>query len=163
MVKGNPRRVRFRWRRVLAAESLEASVDRNVGPGDERGFVGAKIEGKSRNLLWLSHSANGLRFFQLLKHLFLSSGISAVKIAVDKGRVYSCGRDAIAAYVMDEIVLSHGIGHGYNRALAHGICETIGEARSPSNRRHVQDDAATAGHHLRDSRPHAVVYSFHIH
>src|SRR5580700_2810262 len=163
MVKGNPRRVQFRWRRMLAAESLEASVDRNVGTGDERGFVGTKIEDKSRNLLWLPHSANRLRFFELLKHLFFSAWISAAKVAIDKRRVYSRRRNAIATYVVCEVILSHGIGHGYYGALAHGVCETIGETRRSSNGCHVQDDASTVGHHLRDRRAHAVVHSFHIH
>src|SRR5215469_420179 len=102
---------------MLAAESLEASVDRNVGAGDESGFVGAKIQGQSRNLLWLSHSADWLRFFELLKHLSFAAGISAAKIPINKGRVYSRRRNAIATYVVREVILSHGIGHGYNRAL----------------------------------------------
>lgn len=62
---------------MLAAESLEASVDGYVGTSDERRFVGAKIKGKSCNLLWLSHSADGLRFFELFKHLLLPTGVSA--------------------------------------------------------------------------------------
>src|ERR1700740_1297816 len=107
----------------LAAKVQKTSIDRIIGTCDEGGFVRAKIKCKGCNLLGLSHSADRLRFFEFLEHLLLAPRIIAVKITIDKGRVHSGWRDAIAADVVGQVVLSYRIGHGHNRTLAHRIGE----------------------------------------
>src|SRR6202008_1369849 len=103
-----------------------------------------------------------LRFFEFLEHLLLAPRIIAVKITIDKGRVHSGWRDAIAADVVGQVVLSYRIGHGHNRTLAHRIGEAIGEARGSGDRCHVQDDTATVRHHLRDRGTHTVVHPLYV-
>src|ERR1700693_2424227 len=94
---------------TLAAKIQETSVNRVVRARDERRFVRAKIKSKGGDLLGLSHSPNGLRFFQFFKHLLFFAGIVTVQETVDKWCMDSCRRNAIAANVVGQVILGHTV------------------------------------------------------
>src|SRR5205807_9630555 len=148
--------------RKSTAKIQEPTINWIVRTGNERSFVGAKKESKSSDLFWLSHPADGLRFFQLLKHFLLLARIVAPQEAIHKWGVDSGRRNAIAANIVGQIILCYGIGHSNDRALAHGIGETVREAGSSCNGSHVQDDAASVRFHVAHRGVHAVVHALNI-
>src|SRR3984957_20526128 len=104
---------------TLTAQIQETSVNRIVRARDERGFVRTKIKSKGRDLLGLSHSPDGLRFFQLLKHLLFLTGIVPAQETIDKGCMHSCRRYRNAANVVCQVILGPKVGHRYDRPLTH--------------------------------------------
>jgi hypothetical protein len=63
---------------------------------------------------------------------------------------------------MSEIVLRHGVGHGDDGTLGHGISEAVGKRGGTGDGSHVEDDTAPIGFQKIDRREHAVVHTFHI-
>jgi hypothetical protein len=70
------------------------------------------------------------------------AGIVVFQISVNKGRVHTRGRKAIAANVVRQVVARDGVSHRDDCALTGGIAEAIGYARTPGNGSDVEDDAA---------------------
>lgn len=143
-------------------EAKKAAVEGIVDPGDEGGFVGAEIEGKSGDFFRLGHAADGLRARQFLEHLFFAPGIVACQVTIHKRSVHASGRDAIAADIVSEIIAGDGIGHSDDGALAGGIGEAICQADAAGNRGDIEDHAATGALHRRDAGEHAVIETLHI-
>src|ERR1700680_3524562 len=130
-------------KKTLAAKVQETSVNRVVRTRDERRFVRAKKQSKGGNLLRLSHSPDGLRFFQPLKHLLFFAGIITAQKTIDKRGMDPCRRNAMAANVVGEVILRHRICHCDNGTLTHGVSKPIREACRPSDGRHIQNDATS--------------------
>ena len=82
--------------------------------------------------------------------------------AVDEGRVHARRRDAVAADIVGHVVARDGVSHREHRALAHGICEAVGQAGYRGNGGQIQDHATTAGLHEINRGVHAVINTFDV-
>ena len=148
---------------ALTAEIEESSVDRIIGSSDEGRLLGAEEQGQGGYFLRRSHSADGLRLFQLGKHLLLSSRVTALEKSIHEGSVYTRRRDAIATDVERQVVLRHRVGHRHYCPLAHGIGEAIVQSCRARDGSHVENDTAALGLHVRYGGSHAVVHALYVH
>lgn len=147
----------------LAAKVEKTSIERIVHAGQEGRCVGAKIESKRGDFMWLGHSADRLRMGKLGEHFFLPAGIVLAQVPINKRRVNASGRDAIAADVAGEVVLGHRIGHCDYGALARRISKSVGQTRGAGNRSHVQNNATAVCFHVVNGGEHAVIDTLHVH
>src|SRR5207248_5276895 len=122
----------------------EAAVEGIVGAGDESGFVGTEEVGESGDFVRLAHAAHGLGLGELVVHFSFAAGIIFGEIVVHKGRVDSCRRNAVAANVVEDVVLGYGKSHGDHGALAGAVGEAVTETGSAGNGGDIEDDAPAA-------------------
>src|SRR6266700_87528 len=116
----------FSYKGTLSSPKIqEPSVQRVVGPSDKIGLPGTEKQGQGSYFSWLSHSADRLRFVELLQHLFLIPRVVFLQEPINKRGVDAGGRNAITANVIRQIIAGHGESHRTHSAFAHGISETV--------------------------------------
>jgi hypothetical protein len=87
------------------AEVEPTPVDRIIHSSDERGFLRAQEKSQRGNFVRLSHPADRLCSGELREHFLFLAWVIALQVALDKRRVDSRRRDAIATDLVLKIVL----------------------------------------------------------
>ena len=85
-----------------------------------------------------------------------------MQIVVDKRCVNPRRGNAVAAYVVVDVIFRHRICHRDNGALGHRICKTVGDRRRTRNRRHIENHASAARFHVPDAGIDTVVDALHV-
>src|SRR5438477_439233 len=98
-----------------------------------------------------------------MKHLLFPVWIILAQISIDKRSVHAGGRNAVATYVVGQIVTSHRVGHRNHCAFAGGIGKAVRQPGRSRDGCQVENDARAVRFHLRYGGVNAVVITLHVH